>query len=160
MNTERLIELHRMLSEVPEEYFDMGIFGTRDFQNLECGSAACALGWAAVHPPFVEQGLRYIDEVPVYGDFRNYYAGGVFFGLTRQQCMDLFNPSRYDVEDEETIKPTDVMARIRDLIGYYPCHSCGELTHINKLDGKDDGTGNYTLLECADCYGPGYLEGP
>ena len=43
----------------------------------------------------------------------------------------------------------------------YPCDCCGLPTHLNDLDGKDDGTGNYTILECGDCYGPGYrtLEG-
>lgn len=36
------------------------------------------------------------------------------------------------------------------------CSKCGLPTHINDLDAKDDGTGNYTILECGDCYGPGY----
>lgn len=39
---------------------------------------------------------------------------------------------------------------------HYPCHKCGEMTHIEDLDGKDDGTGDFTILECGKCYGPGY----
>lgn len=38
-----------------------------------------------------------------------------------------------------------------------PCHTCGALTPIDELDAKDDGTGNYTILECEKCYGPGWL---
>jgi hypothetical protein len=37
-----------------------------------------------------------------------------------------------------------------------PCDGCGTPTHIDLLDGKDDGTGNFTILECRKCYGPGW----
>ena len=40
------------------------------------------------------------------------------------------------------------------------CHKCGETMHIDLLDAKDDGTGNYTILECRECYGPGWVPGP
>ena len=36
------------------------------------------------------------------------------------------------------------------------CHSCGKANHIHLIDAKDDGTGNYTILECQDCYGDGW----
>lgn len=36
------------------------------------------------------------------------------------------------------------------------CHKCGVETPIDELDAKDDGTGNFTILECPDCYGPGW----
>ncbi len=36
------------------------------------------------------------------------------------------------------------------------CDKCGEPTPINLIDGKDDGTGNFTILECRSCYGPGW----
>jgi hypothetical protein len=39
---------------------------------------------------------------------------------------------------------------------YLSCDACGTLTHIDLLDGKDDGTGNFTILECRKCYGPGW----
>jgi len=37
-----------------------------------------------------------------------------------------------------------------------PCHGCGTPTHIDLLDAKDDGTGDFTILECRKCYGPGW----
>lgn len=36
------------------------------------------------------------------------------------------------------------------------CHSCKRLTPMHLLDGKDDGTGNFNILECRDCYGEGW----
>lgn len=37
------------------------------------------------------------------------------------------------------------------------CGSCGQLTALDLLDAKDDGTGNFTILHCRACYGPGWL---
>ena len=45
------------------------------------------------------------------------------------------------------------MSNPRDI---HRCHKCGTPTHINLLDAKDDGTGNFTILECETCYGPGW----
>jgi hypothetical protein len=39
----------------------------------------------------------------------------------------------------------------------HPCHKCRRPTHLRLLDGKDDGTGDFTILECQDCYGPDWL---
>lgn len=39
----------------------------------------------------------------------------------------------------------------------YPCDKCQKMTCLEDLDGKNDGTGNFTILECGDCYGPGYV---
>ena len=38
----------------------------------------------------------------------------------------------------------------------YPCDKCGTLTDINLLDTKDDGTGNWEIAECEQCYGSGW----
>ncbi len=46
------------------------------------------------------------------------------------------------------------MEPIQDI---FPCHKCNEMTHIDDLDAKDDGTGNFLLLECEKCYGEGYV---
>jgi hypothetical protein len=37
------------------------------------------------------------------------------------------------------------------------CHQCHQPTDARLIDGKDDGSGNYTILLCPDCYGPGWL---
>lgn len=44
----------------------------------------------------------------------------------------------------------------RDEAETAPCTSCGKITSLRELDGKDDGTGNFEILECSTCYGPGY----
>lgn len=36
------------------------------------------------------------------------------------------------------------------------CSKCKTPTPIELLDAKNDGTGNYTILECRTCYGPGW----
>ena len=41
----------------------------------------------------------------------------------------------------------------------FPCSACGKPTHIDLLDAKDDGTGNYVIFECEPCYGPGWVHG-
>jgi hypothetical protein len=51
-----------------------------------------------------------------------------------------YHLGEHEVEVEETIK----------------CAKCGTPTPIDEIDAKDDGTGNYTILECGKCYGPGY----
>lgn len=40
-----------------------------------------------------------------------------------------------------------------DLIG---CHKCAERWPACLIDGKDDGTGDFTILQCPPCYGPGW----
>lgn len=38
------------------------------------------------------------------------------------------------------------------------CHACGMICHIDDLDCKDDGTGNYTIQLCGRCYGPTVMQ--
>jgi hypothetical protein len=37
------------------------------------------------------------------------------------------------------------------------CHICGCHENIELLDARDDGTGQFELIECIACYGPGWL---
>lgn len=58
---------------------------------------------------------------------------------------------------------TDPACTIHNRTG--TCRACGLVTNINLLDAKpehgcDPETADFTRLECADCYGPGYLPGP
>jgi len=46
---------------------------------------------------------------------------------------------------------------VEAVITTLPCSKCGEQTPAYLLDVKDDGTGNFTILECERCYGPGWL---
>ena len=40
---------------------------------------------------------------------------------------------------------------------FIPYHTCGRMTHLNLIDAKDNGTGNFEIFECRDCYGPGWM---
>jgi len=42
----------------------------------------------------------------------------------------------------------------------FNCHKCQLLFPIDELDAKDRGDGNFTILECKNCYGPGFVFGP
>lgn len=42
----------------------------------------------------------------------------------------------------------------RDLIR---CDACGREEHADLIDTKDDGTGNFTIMECIACYGEDWL---
>jgi hypothetical protein len=41
----------------------------------------------------------------------------------------------------------------------FPCDRCGKPTPIELLDARDDGTGDFTIMQCRRCYGPGWDRG-
>lgn len=49
-NVERLKQLHRVVSDAPDDLFHMPTWS----MCLPCGTAHCALGWAALDPWFLE----------------------------------------------------------------------------------------------------------
>lgn len=86
-----------------------------------CGTAACALGSAALYPPFIKQGLHVSKTYPDWANkkdnidqvigctdpetgykYENGAAGQLFFGLSRAKSdlifMD-FSASRFDIAD-------------------------------------------------------------
>lgn len=43
----------------------------------------------------------------------------------------------------------------------FPCASCGKPCLIEDLDAKAPaGSADFTILECKDCYGQGFVQGP
>lgn len=107
--------------------------------NVDCGSTACALGWAATIPEFREQGLQlfvqphsgsYLPGLVVYTkkedpDFyeTNFYAAMHFFGLSEEESGYLFDPEFYVAEDFDGCRgdlpqttPADVVERIFELL--------------------------------------------
>ena len=98
------------------DVFWMGTFGLRylsEDPDSECGTIACALGYASMHPPFQEQGLHMhwtrwdaVSQGVVrdqlshgfvhYGDQDNaktsLEAGMYFFGLNVIEAAQLFDP--------------------------------------------------------------------
>lgn len=111
--------------------------GVADKKEL-CGSAACALGSAAIHDPFVKQGLclkndgvssesetdedgleiiKYeADFIPFYKGAEGVNAGAKFFGIDDYEADHLFMPGAYD-NDNPSAK--EVAVRVRKLINDY-----------------------------------------
>lgn len=137
LNVQRMEDFYDLLmnlnSRIPEiEFFDMGIFHLEEAyysntnrviplydEEYNCGTAACALGSAALYPPFIKQGLC-VDESTGDGvrfeehlDFR---AGAEFFGL-----QDWWIPGSYKRGDLEwlfwpdpdrVLTPQDIAERV------------------------------------------------
>lgn len=82
---------------------------------LECGTAACAVGWAAINPEFRAQGFTLKREPgashlqPSYGGRSGWSAVDAFFELSGKDADILFSGSSYI----GTVLPSHVAARIR-----------------------------------------------
>lgn len=122
MNVERLQRLKRLLLAEKAWNFDMHSWfdaspgthfnltprdGTSEWADIEphnfCGTAACALGTAALDPQFQAEGLRLIAKLDQFGDFDGvqpsyrdkvlFEAAQAFFGITYNQAYNLFGLS-------------------------------------------------------------------
>ncbi len=137
LRLERLTELQGMLTH-HDQIFKKKIRFDIDLWQDDCGTAACALGSACSHKPFIEAGL----EIGKYNDSNNFWprldgeigfeAGAKFFGITEDESQFLFDPDTYnDPEDYElcekygfkdenlSVKPDDVALRVAKLIEKY-----------------------------------------
>ena len=126
----RLAILERFLrKEVPPRRFDMltwisgakfcGIVAPPEALHKECGSTACALGWATTIPAFKRAGLRFDGGSPYflppdtkYGSY-SFNAGAAFFHIRIEDANYLFEPSCYPTLNTT---PTEVASRIRGLL--------------------------------------------
>ena len=140
MNTERLKHLIEVMEKVLDEErpFDISLWiNTQalpldenrsyivpllDVPAHQCGTAACALGWATRDPEFRKQGLTFDPDVctPLYIDGEHHWrwedAGAAFFGITSAQAEYLFFASGYDVETLKEVTPDRVIEHIHDLL--------------------------------------------
>jgi hypothetical protein len=131
MNKERLLKLASELErcsdgrvlKIPRDgtaFFDMGTVVAaiepefrEDYHG--CGTAACAMGFAGLHPWFQERGLewsprlRYLKVNNRSHTFNR--AAQTFFGVTYDDAEDLFNPTKYVNET-----PKQVAKRIRAFV--------------------------------------------
>lgn len=121
MNKERLLKLAEVLETesrgrvltVPgsgKVEFDMGLVISKN----GCGTAACAMGYAGLHPWFNRRGLVYdgfngikYRGVPGTSSFR---AAAAFFEISRYDADELFTSS-YAAET-----PKQVAKRIREFV--------------------------------------------
>lgn len=119
MNRERLEKLVDLLLTIRREEFNI--------YTWYCGTAACALGWAAKDPQFNREGLYLcslsltraegqIDSIgplcPVYKGAFGFGAAEKFFEISADTARHLFDGSHYD--DDPT--PCDVALRVVNLL--------------------------------------------
>jgi hypothetical protein len=123
MSRERLQHLITVLQGVPAEQFTLSTWR----ENRDCGTVACAIGWACLDPVFIEQGLTLVYEQSQYGGnaaaFQPRLAGtedwltgfdvaSQFFDITLQESLNLFSSGSYG----RNPTTADVIARIEKLL--------------------------------------------
>lgn len=105
MNTQRLKTLADFLLTVPEKQFDIEIW----HRENECGTVACAAGWACTIPEFNAAGLRLMSEAAglkhVLGSEDSEYSYPVFDPQdgteidSHEQALKEFFAISYDLVD-------------------------------------------------------------
>lgn len=117
MNVDRLTRLAALLDRVQAEGrgFDMAWWKHRG----DCGTVACAVGWAASDPEFQAEGLRLVgdedDSIPQFCGWTGFEAAALFFECGMHNAEGVFSPGGYEKPYEE-ITPADVAARVRKLL--------------------------------------------
>lgn len=133
INVARLNTLASFLKTLPMDVFDISSWYCGNMQSNmellsrpdaiaaahECGTSACAMGWAVTIPEFKEAGLKpYRDSysgmsIPTFRgeqgqDYIGFQAAEHFFGISRRMAKHFFGPDAYTREPQ----PSDVAARI------------------------------------------------
>lgn len=125
MNKERLLRLADViLPAVPEKDFNIRFW--------ECGTVACAAGWACRDEQFQKEGLAmipeaasYQDRIPTYrymideGDViieKRWNALEKFFDIPFEATLGIFNQCGYGWLAGSEIKPHHVTAKIHEYI--------------------------------------------
>jgi hypothetical protein len=182
IHAERLYTLAQFLRTIPEEKLDMRIWTAHadntDKRVLEpiyqdrvmcepenrdiystcvrehnCGTAACALGWATTITEFNRDGLVIANYNPALVDWDTmnviesdpFRAAAKFFGITLNDASNLFsnneefygwNPDGDEDEDDYVITPVMVADKLEEILKiYHPNWSPPETT---KKDDKID----------------------
>lgn len=124
MNVERMVRLVELMKKTYPDGGHGHLEGERPVRfrlsvwtngDIDCATAACACGTAALDPWFQEQGLRLFQDathsykwVIKYAGETYMQAAASFFGITRQQASELFDPVYYPFDPS----PKIVMERI------------------------------------------------
>lgn len=102
MNKERLLKLAELLENLPE---GRPKFSLENWYH--CGTAACAVGHAAIDPWFRRRGLKLIKigrwHEPAYRDDEGWSAVAAFFGIYIIDAEFLFSAESYDRGDRRSV---------------------------------------------------------
>ena len=139
MNEKRLLRLAKRLEVVAPKIgkgvhgkrlpkFDMNLWYVRHLKE-DCGTSACAVGYAAILPEFVRQGFSIQADdyspnelVPTFVNkktkqrFIRWGAVNEFFDLLMYQSEYLFLPESYGSVSSAAITPLTVAERIRSFV--------------------------------------------
>jgi hypothetical protein len=115
MNTEQLIEGAEFLEQLElkaNERFDITTFIEYEQPGEPCGTAACALGWMALHEMF---GLiAWSDTIKIrYEPVCGFNAACQIFEITNDEAKWLFHNSTYYRTSPSKITKEMVAARMR-----------------------------------------------
>lgn len=132
-HAERLMMLASFLEKLPPERFNFRVWGTKTKLD-DCGTVACAFGWATQIPAFAEMGLCLTridyqvcvamkddiaevtdwDDAPTSCTFLHRAAERVF-GLTEGQFTRVFTPDHEDSPPSDA-SAVEVAANIRKCV--------------------------------------------
>ena len=114
MNRVRLVKMadlmHRVQARIDAGELQPRQFDMRGWQmELNCGTAACAVGFACLDPWFNEQGLAFNARgvTPQYGDLLHWAAVTAFFDIDMYDANTLFDSGAYRAG-----RPWEVASRI------------------------------------------------
>ena len=115
MNIQRLEKLIEVLTEVKPEAFDMDYWT----DDRDCGTVACAAGYAASYPWFIKRGFLFEPDLQCPMDQNHDNATGFaacqsFFDLAPDASYYLFDPDWYG----RNRAPKDVIERVKNLIAW------------------------------------------
>ena len=109
LTAERLQQVVRVLeSDLPGKF---------DIKTFKCGSAGCALGWAAQDPWFIRRGFKLQHDngdryVVTYQKLGSLDSASDFFQISRLQATNLFYACGYYNEPSKN----EVISRLKSFI--------------------------------------------
>lgn len=101
--------------------FDMGVF-YEVRGGIDCGTAACAIGLATLHPWFKARGLALSRHpeirqmIPCFGPHDGWKAVQEFFQISEKDAQALFSARSYQHLSTSDITKGMVSARIKSFI--------------------------------------------
>ncbi len=117
MHKKRLLKLAELLQTVPKAKFNLNDWRrnpdrTKNGDIHDCGTVACAIGWACAIPEFIKDGLRFEQNSPTYKGEYSWTAVEKFFGISEKMAELLFSSFEYPANTG----PGQVAARIINMV--------------------------------------------
>lgn len=126
MKTKRLKKLMELMNQLKSDNVEVGykLFSVDDneppttfhMDDWRCGTAGCAVGWAATNEWFTSRGLTLRSGMigcPIFDNEENWAAVAKFFKISIEDTIYLFSPYSYN---ETEVTPSAVAKRIKKYI--------------------------------------------